>query len=192
MAAKKAKAAAVTAARRVVALLRGVNVGGNKKVPMADLRALAAKLGFCDVATYVQSGNLIGTVDGEVDAVATQLERAIAAKFGFEVPVVVRAGGDFVRDLAACPFAANEPKRVHVGYCRTPVPASLAKDVAAYCKAGERIAVCDGVLWADYAGGVADSKLTSAVLDRAVGGIVTLRNLNSARAIAALLAGSTD
>jgi uncharacterized protein (DUF1697 family) len=61
--------------------------------------------------------------------------------------------------------------------------------VAAYCTMGECVAVRGGALWIDFTGGVARSKLTSAVLDRVVGGTVTLRNLNSARAIAALIAG---
>lgn len=183
MAAKKA----ADGSGRIVALLRGVNVGGNKKVPMAQLRALAERLGWQDAATYVQSGNLVAATAQSPAAAAAALSKAIEAELGFEVPVIVRAGADFVRDLAACPFADGEPTQVHVGYCRTPVPATLPRDVAAYCKAGERVAVKDGVLWADYAGGLARSKLTSAVLDRCAGGTVTLRNLNSARAIAAML-----
>jgi uncharacterized protein (DUF1697 family) len=113
----------------------------------------------------------------------------LAEHFGFAVPVVTRSGVEFARDLAACAFADGPPAQVHVGYSQAPLPATLAKDVAAYCKAGERVAVRGQALWIDFQGGVARSKLTSAVLDRAVGGTVTLRNLNSARAIAALLAG---
>lgn len=175
---------------RIVALLRGVNVGGNKKVPMAQLRALAERLGWRDVASYVQSGNLVAATTQSPAAAAAALSKAIEAEFGFEVPVIVRGGADFVQDLAGCPFPDGEPAQVHVGYCQVPVPAGLPKTVAAYCQAGERLVVCGGVLWADYAGGVARSKLTSAVLDRGAGGTITLRNLNSARAIAALLSGA--
>ncbi|MFY9341269.1 MAG: hypothetical protein WAT39_02185, partial [Planctomycetota bacterium] len=57
---------------------------------------------------------------------------------------------------------------------------------APYCKAGEQIAVRGGALWVDFTGGVARSKLTSAVLDRAVGGTVTLRNSRTIAAIAAM------
>lgn len=183
MAAKKA----ADGGGRIVALLRGVNVGGNKKVPMLELRSLAERLGWQDVATYVQSGNLVATVRLVPAAAASMLAKAIEGAFGFPVPVIVRAGVDFVRDLAACPFADGDPAQVHVGYCQTPVPATLPQDVASYCKAGERVVVKDGVLWADYAGGLARSKLTSAVLDRSAGGTMTLRNLNSARAIAGML-----
>lgn len=174
---------------RVVALLRGINVGGNKKVPMAALRTLAGQLGWCDVATHVQSGNLVGTVGGSAPAIAAELEHAIGRTFGFPVPVIVRTGDEFVRNVGDCPFEDGKPEQVHIGYGQSPLPPTLARDVAAYCKAGERVVVRGNTLWIDFAGGVARSKLTSAVLDRAVGGAVTLRNLRSARAITGLLAG---
>lgn len=174
---------------RMVALLRGINVGGNKKVPMAELRALAVELGWSEVATYVQSGNLVGSAAVAADVAATQLERALASHFGFVVPVVVRAGDAFVREVAACPFADGEPAQVHLGCSRSPLRAAMAKEIAAFATMGECVAVCGQALWIDFAGGVARSKLTSALLDRVVGGVVTLRNLNSARAIVGLVAG---
>jgi uncharacterized protein (DUF1697 family) len=179
----------VTAARRVVALLRGINVGGNRKLPMADLRELAAGLGWRDVATYVQSGNLVGAVAAAPPAVGRRLERALAEHCGFAVAVVVRDGAAFANDVAACPFADEAPAQVHFGACAMRPAPSLPRDLAAYCAAGERVAVIGDALWIHFASGVARSKLTSAVLDRAVGGTVTLRNLTSARAIAALVAG---
>jgi uncharacterized protein (DUF1697 family) len=174
---------------RLVVLLRGINVGGNKKVPMAELRAVAAELGFRDVATYVQSGNLVGTAALAVDAAAVQMERALADRFGFVVPVVVRAGAEFVREVAACPFADGEPAQVHLGVSRAPLRAAMAKEIAAFATMGERLVVRGQVLWIDFVGGVGRSKLTSAVLDRVVGGVVTLRNRNSAQAIAGLVEG---
>ena len=174
-------------AARLVALLRGINVGGNKKVPMAELRALAVALGWSDVATYVQSGNLVFTAAVAADMAATQLEGALAEHFAFAVPVVVRAGIEFVRDVAACPFADGEPAQVHIGYSRAPLRAAMAKEIAAFATMKERVVVRGQVLWIDFAGGVGRSKLTSAVLDRVVGGVVTLRNRNSARAIVAIV-----
>lgn len=170
----------------MVALLRGINVGGKNKVPMAELRALATRLGWSDVATFVNSGNLVGTVDGEAAAVAAQLARALATAFVCEVPVVVRRCADVVRDVAACPFADGEPAQVHVGYGQSAVAATLVQEVARCGGAGERVAVRGGVLWIDFVGGVARSKLTSSVLDRVAGMTITLRNLNTARAIAAM------
>ncbi len=175
---------------RLVALLRGVNVGGNKAVPMASLRAMAMQLGWTDVATYLQSGNLVFTAVVDVVGASKQLERALAEQFDFTVPVVIRRGEEFARDVAACPFpeaATERPQLVHVGYSREPLRASMANELTAYCTAGERVIVREQAMWIDFVGGVARAKLTSAVLDRVVGGIVTLRNLKSARAIAALV-----
>mgnify|MGYP002372376888 CR=1 FL=1 len=76
----------------MVALLRGINVGGNRKVPMADLRALGESLGLKSVATYIQSGNLVCVSSLTPEEVEAGLERAIEKHFGFEVPVIVRTG----------------------------------------------------------------------------------------------------
>ncbi|MGB3966065.1 MAG: DUF1697 domain-containing protein [Planctomycetota bacterium] len=176
-------------ATRLVALLRGINVGGRNKLPMADLRRIALQCGWTDVATFIQSGNLLFTAAIDQIAAAKTLERAIAEDLGFAVPVVVRQLAALRADLAACPLAAalcERPGHLHLGVSREPFPKSLPAALAPYCKAGEQIAVRGGALWVDFTGGVARSKLTSAVLDRAVGGTVTLRNSRTIAAIAAM------
>ena len=74
-----------------VALLRGINLGGRNKVAMADLRTLVGELGHADVATYIQSGNVLFTApeDADCDALARAMTEAIAAKLGVTAPVVV-------------------------------------------------------------------------------------------------------
>ena len=75
---------------KYIALLRGINVGGNRPVPMAELKALFEENGFKDVSTYIQSGNVIFTGPaGCRDAIRQQCADKIAARFGFEVPVAV-------------------------------------------------------------------------------------------------------
>lgn len=74
-----------------MALLRGVNVGGNRKVPMADLRDVIAGLGYDDVSTYIQSGNVVFSTSDARGGIESTIESAIAARFGFPVPVVVRS-----------------------------------------------------------------------------------------------------
>ena len=177
-----------------VALLRGINVGaagkGRRHVPMAPLRALAEELGWTDVRTYLQSGNLVFAASGTPAALAERLSAAIRDRFACDVPVVVRPARDIVQLADACPFAAAaraRPKAVHFGVATGRLPSTLAAAVAPYCTAGEHVVVQGQVLWADYANGVARSKLTPAVLDRAAGSPVTLRNLHTLHAIAALL-----
>ena len=100
---------------RVVALLRGINVGGHRKVPMADLRELAGEIGFRDVRTYIQSGNLVLAADVGAPDAATQLEGALERRFGFHVDVVARTAVQWARYAAGSPFpeaAEAEPNRV--------------------------------------------------------------------------------
>lgn len=171
-----------------VALLRGINVGGNRKLPMAELRELAAGLGWTDARTHVQSGNLVFGAAGAPAALETALEAAIEARFRFAVPVVVRTGTSFRGCAPPAAFAAAPPNLLHLALAKGPVRSAVVKDLAPYCKAGERVAVVGDAIWIDFAGGVAGSKLTSAVLDRVFGSTVTARNWKSVQAIAAMLA----
>jgi uncharacterized protein (DUF1697 family) len=173
-----------------VALLRGVNVGGNKKVPMAALRELAAGLGWHDVATYVNSGNVVFAAHGAAAQCAAQLAAAIEQRFGLAVPVVVRDAEAWSRYAGGSAFAdaeAARPAALHLALAQAAPPKDVARALAPYCRAGERVAVRGDALWLDFAGGVARSKLTPAVLDRAVGAPVTARNWRTVQAIAALL-----
>ena len=91
-----------------VALLRGINVGGHRPVPMADLRELCAALGFGSVATYVQSGNVVFTDHGSAADVQQRLEAAIAERFGFAADVVVRTRAELAAVASAHPFADRQ------------------------------------------------------------------------------------
>ena len=175
-----------------MALLRGINVGGNRKVPMAQLRELAESLGWRGVASHVQSGNLVFAASGDTHELEARLERELERRFGFAVPVVVREGTRWMAWAKGSPFRDAEserPKALHLGVAKQAPDASVAAALAPCCRAGERIAVRDGAIWIDFAGGVARSKITSMALDRAVGSIVTLRNWRSVQAIAALVGG---
>lgn len=177
---------------RFVALLRGINVGGNKKVPMAALRTLCEGLGWTDVQTYVQSGNVVFVAKGNPAQLAAALAGAIEQHFGFPVPVLVRTAAAW-RTLAATPAfadaAAERPQLLHVACVAAPVPQDAVARLLPYCKDGERVAVAatGATLWLDYAGGVARSKLAPAVLDRVCGAVVTARNWNTVQALAAML-----
>ncbi|MCC6213313.1 MAG: DUF1697 domain-containing protein [Polyangiaceae bacterium] len=172
-----------------VALLRGVNVSGVRKVPMGELRALAAGLGFTRAETYVQSGNLVLTTTRDDDDVAGALERALSERFGFEVPVVVRGLAAWDRWARGSTFADAEtarPQWLLLALSRRPLPARVVTDLAPYVGPAERVALAGGGLWIDYGAGVARSRLTPAVLDRVAGAPVTARNVRTVRALATL------
>jgi uncharacterized protein (DUF1697 family) len=98
-----------------VALLRGINVGGGGKIPMADLRKVVAGLGHSDVATYIQTGNIIFTSShDDKAALAAELETAIAESFGVRTAVVVLSRTELGQVISANPYPdETNPKYVH-------------------------------------------------------------------------------
>lgn len=170
-----------------VALLRGVNVGGHRKVPMAALRALAEGLGWERVGTYVQSGNLVFAAGGTCVALERALEVAIERQFEFAVSVAVRTGAQWLAVAAASPFSAAESERptmLHLGLAKRAPKAGAAEQLAPYCTLGESVSVREEVLWIDFAGGVGRSKLTPTILERALGSPVTLRSWKTVQELA--------
>lgn len=98
-----------------VALLRGVNVGGGNKVPMAELRQVIGTLGHTEVATYIQSGNVVYTPShDDTHALARELEAALAASFSVRSPVIVLSRAELAAVVSANPYP-DEPvlKFVH-------------------------------------------------------------------------------
>src|SRR3990172_5118808 len=87
-----------------IALLRGINITGHNKIPMTELRALAADLGWADPRTYIQSGNLVFRAAGGPADLAAGLEGAIRRQFGLTIPVIVRAAADWSGYVTGNPF----------------------------------------------------------------------------------------
>lgn len=87
-----------------IAILRGINVGGKRKVLMADLKLLFAGLGFLDVETYIQSGNVIFNSQEELAEISIKIEEAILEKYNFVVPVIVRLVSDLEKSIKNNPF----------------------------------------------------------------------------------------
>ena len=86
-------------------LLRGINVGGQRVIPMSDLREVFAEMGFDDPVTYIQSGNVVlRSRSADAQAVAAKIEGAVAEEFGVPAKVVVRTPGELVAVAAADPF----------------------------------------------------------------------------------------
>ncbi len=168
-----------------IALLRAVNVGG-RKVEMEPLRAVADKLGFTEVRTYIASGNLLVTGTGTTASVEAKLEKAIQAKFGIEVPVIVRTAEQWKAYLTT-PFpgpAEAEPNRVVLGLSKSSPRKEAPAELLARAKNGESLVLRGDGLWFHYPGGQAETKITPASVDKAVGSATTARNLNTVRKLA--------
>lgn len=174
---------------RAVALLRGINVGAGTRVPMAELRELAEGLGLADVATYVQSGNLVfSTPSLDETQLASSLEAAIATAFAVRSPVIVRTDAELATVAAAHPFAADEPQpaMLHVAFLRdAPSKADLAKLDPARSPT-DRFALAGRELYLHYPGGSGRSKLTLDYIERRLGTVATARNWRTVQKLAAM------
>lgn len=173
-----------------VALVRGINVGATRKLPMAELRAACGEAGFADVATYIQSGNIVLTSDASAAEVAERLQALIADRFKLDVPVIVRTGAEWKRYAAGSAFPdaeAERPKLLHLCLSAKPLNDGVVEALTARATAKERISTKDDALWIDFGESVGTSKLTPTLLDKAAGSPVTARNWNTVLALAAML-----
>ena len=157
---------------------------------MADLRGIATDLGFGNVQTYIQSGNLLFTATENPEILEAALEAAIVEHFGFEVVVLIRTAAQWGAYASGSPFPdaeAAHPKWLLLGLCKHKVQPGALESLQKYATAGERVEVGRDALWIDYVPGVAKSKLTPAVLDRAVGSTVTARNWKTVKTLAEMM-----
>ena len=163
---------------RMIGLLRAVNVGG-RKLPMAELRTLCAGLGWADVVTYIQSGNVVFTADCAPGEAEVALEDAIREAFGFDVPTVVRTAEQW-RDYApANPFpeaARDTPNYLLMLLSKRPPAPGAAEAIQARAAAGELVRQAGDALWIHFPAGSGTSKLTPSSIDKAIGSPATSRN----------------
>jgi uncharacterized protein (DUF1697 family) len=166
------------------ALLRGINVGGNRKVPMADLRTLMEDLGHDGVRSYLQSGQAVFTADhGDEDSLAAELTDAIEKRFGFTVDVIVRDHAYLKAIADNCPFPAAEleGKQLHVTYFSAPVDADRFAEIDQAAYLPEEFRLGDRALYLYAPNGLGRSKLAE-LLSRPrlnKGLIATSRNWNT-------------
>jgi len=155
------------------ALLRAVNVGGTGKLAMTDLARLCEREGFCDVKTYIQSGNVVFTCAGKEPAVKASLEKALAKKVGKPVAVMIRTAPELEAAIAANPFPEAPPNRLLITFFDEPLPKNAVAGVTG--PDGEQLAVRGRELFVHYPNGMGASKLkVSAALKLGTG-----RNLNT-------------
>ncbi|KJL28672.1 DUF1697 domain-containing protein [Microbacterium oxydans] len=171
-------------------LLRAVNVSGRNRVPMARLReVLAAETELTGVLTYIASGNIICDEPGDAAAVCAQVRMLIAKEFDVDTPVIHRTHAQLVRSESAQPFPEGDVKFVHAMFLEATPSDGAIEQLEDRLRPGERLALRGDDLWIDYgAGGVHSTKLTKAVLDRALGVAGTARNLRTVRTLIELTA----
>jgi uncharacterized protein (DUF1697 family) len=145
-----------------VALLRGINVGGQRRVPMAELRAVAEELGLTGVRTLIASGNLVFAGEGAAAEVEAKLEQAVERRFGFPVDIMVRTAEQwrgYIDDNPLAGDAAKAPKFLLLFVGKQPADAAALEWLRARSAPEERVAAKGDAVWIYFANGGGRSKL---------------------------------
>lgn len=171
-----------------VALIRGINVGGRRKLAMADLRTVLASLGHEDVTTYVQSGNAVFRATGREAAIADAIEAAIGEAHGLDVAVLLRTPRQLRAVAARRPFGGAPTSELHVVFLdRTPT-ASAARRVDPDRSPPDEFRLHGRELYLRLPAGAGRTKLTLDYLERQLGVRGTHRNWNTVTRLAELAA----
>ena len=177
---------------RYVALLRGVNVGGNTKVPMADWRKLLEGLGYSNVRTLLNSGNAVFTAPaGKTHA--DKIRAAIAAKLKVDCEVVVKSAAEVDAIVAANPFAttADDPSRLLVAFASDPEHLAHFAPLAKTDWSPDALAVGKHATYLWCASGLLESPLGKAALGPK-SGRATTRNWATVQKLQAMLSDADD
>ncbi len=165
-------------AGRQIALIRGINVGRAKRVAMADLRALIADLGYRDVRTLLNSGNVVFTSSGEnPGSAAARIEKALAARLGLPARVTGLSAAELATAITKNPLLeiATNPSRLLVVVLADPADRRRLKPLANQDWSPEAIAIGERVAYLWCPEGLLASRLPEAV-NRVLGDAMTIRN----------------
>jgi len=169
---------------KYTSILRGINVSGQKKIKMADLKSLYEKLGFENIITYIQSGNVIfdSDITSDQDLIA-QIEKAIEKQYGFFVPVDLRIKSDLEQIITQCPFDEAQDEnyltKVLVIFLDKEPEQKRVDDLVSYVKSPEKLVVIGKQVYLLCPNGYGRSKLTNTFIEKKLNRCATTRNWKS-------------
>lgn len=164
-------------------LLRAVNVGGNNKVPMAELRSALSDRGLANVSTYIASGNVFVESPDPGAAVASAVHETIAEEFGHDITVICRSIDGMRAAIDDCPYADEDPKQVGVIFLAEPFAGQI--DASAF--APDVYTIAENHIYVFCPTTFAKSKLTTGWFEKQTGVAATMRNWNSTNKLLGLL-----
>jgi uncharacterized protein (DUF1697 family) len=174
-----------------VAFLRGVNLGPTNKISMPQLRAMAEDLGYTDVATYINSGNLIISSPKKTAAVEREIAKAIKDTFGRPIDVTVRTQEQLKKILAENPYVDGNPSQVTVAFLAKPPDKDAVDKVAAVAKDYEPFTFAGQEVYVNYSQGIGRSKLAEKFSD-IIGVSSTVRNIRTVEKVLALCGNQSE
>ena len=172
-----------------VSFIRGINVGGHAMLPMAKLKAAHEELGFEDVRTHLQSGNVVFTPKGKGDH-ALRLSKAIEQETGHEVAVLVRTGGELARVVEANPYTVSDPTKVVVAFLGEELELGQLGlgDLGPYLP--DELTLHGREIYVSVPNGQGRSKLMETLVKRGLPTTITVRNWRTVEALTRMAAGA--
>jgi uncharacterized protein (DUF1697 family) len=174
-----------------VALIRGINVGGHKRVAMEDLRTVFRSLGCDEVRTYVQSGNVLLRSRETPSHLVGAAEASIESTLGVDVAVLIRTKEELARIVKANPFlaAGADPARLHVAFLAARPGTARARELSAKSFDREELRIAGREIFLHYPDGYGRSKLSNALVEKQLGVKATMRNWKTVTKLAELTGG---
>ena len=166
---------------RFISILRGINVGANRKVPMSDLKVLCEKLGLKNLQTYIQSGNIVFEMaqPEPIPELQDKLQQAFTKAFGFDIPVLIRTAEQWAETIGKNPFLKEENAdfdRLHLT-CLKEIPApELLEKIKAFQYLPDRYEIIGREVYIYCAAGYGTSKLTNPFFESKLKVPATTRN----------------
>jgi uncharacterized protein (DUF1697 family) len=173
---------------RLIALLRGINLGPRNRIAMPELRRVLSDAGFDDVRTYLQSGNIVLSSSSSPERVARECERQITHSFGLDIQVVTRTRDQLAEVVRRNPLAevASNPKRYQVSFLSAAPDPELVSKLAAVAVEPEQFVLIGRELYAWHPHGVGRSRLWALLAGRTLGVTATARNWTTVTKLLAL------
>jgi len=162
-----------------IAIIRGINVGGRRKILMADLKELFSLLGYKGVTTYIQSGNVIFQVDEKQKnrEIETGIETAIKEKYGFDVPVILRTEAEWDKAIKTNPFAKTAAvENLHLTFIKEIPKEEYQEKINTYDYSPDKFEIIGNNAFVFCAGRYSKSKLTNKFFESKLKTTTTTRN----------------
>jgi uncharacterized protein (DUF1697 family) len=175
-----------------IALLRSVNVAGHGRLSMPELKESFLGLGYTDVSTYIQTGNVLFRSPAKrTSTLSSTIEGRLAQDFGSAPSVLLRTAADLERIVAASPFPKKgaDPARHHVTFLATEPTAEKLASFSAPQSGRDELVIKGQEVYVHTPDGYARSKLTGALLERRLGVVSTTRNWNTVTKLCDLARG---
>ena len=173
---------------RQIALLRAINLGSRQRMRMADLRDVLVRLGYGDVRTYLQSGNVVFTSGAPPATVQLEIEQRLATELGIETQVLVRTRDELADVVKRDPLGhvASDPKRYQVSFLSAELDPLVVRELNATDVAPEQFLVDGREIYAWHPNGIQRSPLAKLLSERRLGVTATARNWNTVTSLLAL------